>query len=182
MEQDVLQLLQECKTGKKEALDQLLPIVYDELRRLAHRLLQSEYAETLPTTALVHEAYLKLINQHSVDWENRGQFFGVAAQAMRRILVDHARERLAVKRDGIKIPLEDGDTISVELNESLLDLDFALKELAKYDEIQAKIVELRYFAGLTFEEVASVLQIPRSTVHREWTFARTWLYDKILQG
>ena len=182
MEQDVLQLLQECKTGKKESLDKLLPIVYDELRRLAHRLLQNEYAETLPTTALVHEAYLKLINQHSVDWENRGQFFGVAAQAMRRILVDHARERHANKREGIKIPLEDSETISVELNESLLDLDLALQELTKFDEIQAKIVELRYFAGLTFEEVAVVLQIPRSTVHREWTFARTWLYDKISQS
>ncbi len=177
-----MQLLEECKTGKKEALDQLLPIVYDELRRLAHHLLRNEYAETLPTTALVHEAYLKLVNQHSVDWENRGQFFGVASQAMRRILVDHARERHARKRDGIKISLDDVDTLSVALNESLLDLDFALDELAKHDEVQMKIVELRYFAGLTFEEVAGVLQIPRSTVFREWTFARTWLFDKISNG
>ena len=182
MEQEVWQLLDECKTGKKDALDRLLPIVYDELRRLAHRLLSNEYAETLPTTALVHEAYLKLVNQHSVDWENRGQFFGVASQAMRRILVDHARERHANKRDGIKITLDNADSKSVELNESLLDLDFALKELAKHDEAQAKIVELRYFGGLTFDEVAAVLQIPRSTVHREWTFARAWLYDKILQS
>ena len=182
MGQVVLQLLEECKTGKKEALDQLLPIVYDELRRLAHHLLRNEYAETLPTTALVHEAYLKLVNQHSVDWENRGQFFGVASQAMRRILVDHARERHARKRDGIKISLDDVDTLSVALNESLLDLDFALDELAKHDEIQMKIVELRYFAGLTFDEVAAVLEIPRSTVFREWTFARTWLYDKISNG
>jgi RNA polymerase sigma-70 factor, ECF subfamily len=179
MAHDVLELLQECKTGKKDALDKLLPIVYDELRRMAHRLLSNEYAETLPTTALVHEAYLKLVNQHSVDWENLGQFFGVASQAMRRILVDHARERHAKKRDGIKISLDDVDTLSVALNDSLLDLDIALNELAKHDEVQTKIVELRYFAGLTFDEVAAVLQIPRSTVFREWTFARTWLYDKI---
>jgi RNA polymerase sigma-70 factor, ECF subfamily len=182
MEKEVLRLLEECKTGRKEALDELLPIVYDELRQMAHRLLAKEYAETLPTTALVHEAYLKLVNQHSVDWKNQGQFFGIAGQAMRRILVDHARERHAVKRDGIKTPLEDSETVSVELNESLLDLDLALEELAKHDELQAQIVELRYFAGLTFEEIAAVLQIPRSTIHREWTFARTWLYDKILQG
>ncbi len=179
MTQDVLQLLQESKTGKKEALDKLLPIVYDELRRMAHRMLSNEYAETLPTTALVHEAYLKLVNQHSVDWENLGQFFGVASQAMRRILVDHARERHAHKRDGIKVSLDDSETISVAINESLLDLDFALDELSKHDELQAKIVEMRYFGGLTFEEVAATLQISRTQVFREWTFARTWLYDKI---
>lgn len=176
---DFFQLLDECKTGNKDSLDELLPIVYDELRRMAHRLLSNEYAETLPTTALVHEAYLKLVNQHSVDWENRGQFFGVASQAMRRILVDHARERHAQKRDGIKVSLDDSDPLSVELNESLLDLDFALEELAERDELQAKIVELRYFAGLTFDEIAAVLQISRTNAFREWTFARTWLYDKI---
>ena len=172
-------LLQDWQSGKKESLDKLLPIVYDELRRVAHRLLTNEYAETLPTTALVHEAYLKLVNQHSVDWENRGQFFAIAAQAMRRILVDHARERLAVKRDGIKISLDDADTISVEVNENLLDLDIALKELATFDRQQATIVELRYFAGLTFEEVAAVLKLSTTNVFREWTIARAWLYRKI---
>ncbi len=182
MAHDVLQLLQECKTGNKDSLDKLLPIVYDELRRMAHRLLSKEYAETLPTTALVHEAYLKLVNQHSVDWENLGQFFGVASQAMRRILVDHARERHAHKRDGIKVSLNDSETISIEVNESLLDLDFALEELTKHDETQAKIVELRYFAGLTFDEIAAVLNISRTNAFREWTFARTWLYDKISNG
>lgn len=182
MAHDVLLLLQECKTGKKDALDKLLPIVYDELRRMAHRMLQNEYAETLPTTALVHEAYLKLVNQHSVDWENLGQFFGIASQAMRRILVNHARERHAHKRDGIKITLENAETISVELNESLVDLDDALNELATHDEMQAKIVEMRYFGGLTFDEIALVLGISRTNAFREWTFARTWLYDKILQG
>lgn len=179
MSQEVTMLLQDWQSGKKESLDKLLPIVYDELRRVAHRLLTNEYAQTLPTTALVHEAYLKLVNQHSVDWENRGQFFAIAAQAMRRILVDHARERLAVKRDGIKISLDDADTISVKVNENLLDLDIALKELATFDRQQATIVELRYFAGLTFEEVAAVLKLSTTNVFREWTIARAWLYRKI---
>lgn len=179
MTQDVTRLLQDWQSGKKEALDELMPIVYDELRRVAHRLLASEYAETLPTTALVHEAYLKLVNQHSVDWQNRGQFFAIAAQAMRRILVDHARERNAAKRDGIKITLDNAEAILIQMNESLIELDFALEELAALDETQAKIVELRYFAGLTFEETAAVLQISTATVFREWTFARAWLYRKI---
>ena len=179
MPQNVTRLLQDWKSGKKEALDSLLPIVYDELRRVAHRLLSNEYAETMPTTALVHEAYLKLVDQHSVDWENRGQFFAIAAQSMRRILVDHARERLALKRDGIKIRLDDVDAISVEVNEKLLDLDLALQELASFDKQQANIVELRYFAGLTFDEVAAVLNTSTSNVFREWTLAKAWLFRKI---
>jgi RNA polymerase sigma-70 factor, ECF subfamily len=179
MAQEITRLLQDFQSGKKEALDKLLPIVYDELRRVAHRLLSNEYAETLPTTALVHEAYLKLVNQHSVDWQNRGQFFAIASQAMRRILVDHARSRHYQKRDGIKIDLDDAETLSVSMNESLLDLDFALDELAELDEAQAKIVELRYFAGLTFDETAAVLKISTAAVFREWTLARAWLYRKI---
>lgn len=179
MPQEVTQLLQDWKSGKKEALDELLPIVYDELRRVAHRLLANEYAETMPTTALVHEAYLKLVNQHSVDWENRGQFFAIAAQAMRRILVDHARERLAVKRAGVKISLDDAPTLAVHLNESLLDLDSALKELATFDKDQATIVELRYFGGLTLEETAAVLEKSTANVFREWRMARAWLFQKI---
>lgn len=179
MAQEITRLLEDLQGGKKEALDKLLPIVYDELRRVAHRLLANEYAETLPTTALVHEAYLKLVAQHSVDWQNRGQFFAIASQAMRRILVDHARARHARKRDGIKIEIDDADTVSVSMNESLLDLDFALHELAQLDEMQAKIVELRYFAGLTFEETAAVLKLSTAAVFREWTMARAWLYRKI---
>jgi RNA polymerase sigma factor (TIGR02999 family) len=182
MENDVLRLLQECKAGRKDSLDKLLPIVYDELRRMAHRLLRNEYAETLPTTALVHEAYLKLVNQHSVDWENLGQFFGVASQAMRRILVDHARERRAVKRDGIKVSIDDEQIATIQISESLIDLDLALSELAEYDEQQAKIVEMRYFGGLTFDEIAAILDLSRTRVFREWTFARTWLYDKLLRN
>jgi RNA polymerase sigma factor (TIGR02999 family) len=179
MAEEITQLLMDWKSGNRQSLDKLLPIVYDELRRVAHRLLLSEDSETLPTTALVHEAYLKLVDQHSVDWENRGQFFAIAAQAMRRILVDHARERHAIKRDGIKITLDNADTISVEINETLLDLDIALTELATFDEQQAQIVELRYFAGLTYEETGQVLNISVSTVQREWTMARAWLFRKI---
>ncbi len=179
MAKDVTRLLQDWRDGKKEALDELLPIVYDELRRVARNLLANEYAETLPTTALVHEAYLKLAGQHSVDWENRGQFFAIAAQAMRRILVDHARNRHAKKRDGIKIVLDDADAVSVRMDESLIDLDIALKELAELDELQSRIVELRYFGGLTFDETAAALQISTAAVFREWTFARAWLHRKI---
>ena len=179
MANEVTRLLQDWRDGKKDALDELLPIVYDELRRVARNLLANEYAETLPTTALVHEAYLKLAGQHSVDWENRGQFFAIAAQAMRRILVDHARNRHAKKRDGIKIVLDDADAMSVQMDESLLDLDIALRELAEFDELQSKIVELRYFAGLTFDETAAVLQISTANVFREWTFARAWLHRRI---
>ena len=179
MPEEITKLLVDWKAGKKEVLDKLLPIVYDELRRVAHRLLILEDSETLPTTALVHEAYLKLVDQHSVDWENRGQFFAIAAQAMRRILVDHARERHAVKRDGIKISLDDSETISVEVNQTLIDLDSALNELAQFDELQAKIIELRYFGGLTYEQTAQVLEISVSTVQREWRIARAWLFKKI---
>jgi RNA polymerase sigma factor (TIGR02999 family) len=175
----ITRLLDDWRDGKREALDKLLPIVYDELRRVAHHLLLNENAETLPTTALVHEAYVKLVDQHSVDWENRGQFFAIAAQAMRRILVDHARERHAKKRDGIKISLENAETISVEVNQTLIDLDSALDELATFDELQAKVIELRYFAGLTYEETAQVLDISVSTVQREWRIARAWLFKKI---
>ena len=179
MANEVTRLLQDWRDGKKDALDELLPIVYDELRRVARNLLANEYAETLPTTALVHEAYLKLAGQHSVDWENRGQFFAIAAQAMRRILVDHARNRHAKKRDGIKIVLDDADAVSVRMDESLIDLDIALKELAELDELQSRIVELRYFGGLTFDETAAALQISTAAVFREWTFARAWLHRKI---
>lgn len=176
---EITQLLHDWKTGNREALDKLLPIVYDELRRVAHRLLLSEDAETLPTTALVHEAYLKLVDQHSVDWENRGHFFSIASQAMRRILVDHARARHTVKRDGIKISLDNAETVSVEVNQTLIDLDVALNELATFDELQANVVELRYFGGLTYEQTAQVLGVSVSTVQREWMIARAWLFRKI---
>ena len=177
---EVTRLLQDWSDGRREALDKLLPIVYDELRRLAHSYLTRERAEhTLQTTALVHEAYLKLIDQRSVNWQNRAQFFALSAQAMRRILVDSARRHTSVKRgSGVaRISLDEAATASVDTaDESLLALDVALQELEKVDSEQSKIIELRYFGGLTIEETAEVLKSSPATVKREWTMARAWLY------
>ena len=182
MAHEVTLLLQEIGRGGKDgrtALDSLLPIVYDELRRLAASFLQREHAVSLQTTELVHEAYFKLTDQRSVDWENRGQFFAIAAQAMRRLLIDSARQRKSQKRRGEKISLDEVPTIPVENDQNLLELDQALSELQEFDEQQCRIVELRYFAGLTIEETAEVLRISPSTVKREWDIARTWLYQRI---
>lgn len=178
---DVTRLLHDWSDGKREALDELLPLVYEELRRLAHNYLRRERKEhTLQTTALVHEAYLKLIDQRSVDWKNRAQFFALSAQAMRRILLDNARKHISDKRGkGERISLDDAPEISVERDENLIALDLALKELEAIDERQSKIVELKYFGGLTLEETAEVLKISTATVKREWTFARAWLYQKL---
>jgi RNA polymerase sigma-70 factor (ECF subfamily) len=182
MAHEVTVLLQEIGRGGKDsraALDSLLPIVYDELRRLAASFLKREYAVSLQTTELVHEAYFKLTNQRAVDWENRGQFFAIAAQAMRRLLIDAARQRKSLKRGAEKISLEDAPTIPVEDDQNLLELDRALSELEEFDEQQCRIVELRYFAGLTIDETAEVLRISPSTVKREWEIARTWLYQRM---
>ncbi len=178
---DVTRLLQDWSDGKREVLDELLPLVYDELRRLAHNYLRRERGEhTLQTTALVHEAYMKLVDQHSVDWKNRAQFFALSAQAMRRILLDNARKHISDKRGkGEKISLEDAPEISVETDENLIALDLALQELEQFDAKQSKIIELRYFGGLTIEETAEVMKISPATVKREWTFARAWLYQKL---
>jgi RNA polymerase sigma factor (TIGR02999 family) len=178
---DVTRLLQDWSGGRREALDKLLPLVYKELHRLAHSYLTRErHDHTLQTTALVHEAYLKLVDQHSVNWQNRAQFFGLSAQAMRRILIDSARRQTSIKRGsgGTKISLDEAANISGETaNESLLALDMALQELEKVDAEQSKIVELRYFGGLTIEETAEVLKSSPATVKREWTMARAWLYN-----
>lgn len=184
MEGEVTLLLHELAKGNdglsnRDALDKLLPIVYNELRRLASSFLNREHAVSLQTTELVHEAYFKLTNQRAVDWENRGQFFAIAAQAMRRILIDAVRERKSLKRGAEKISFDDAPTISVEVDQNLLALDDALKELETFDADQCRIVELRYFAGLTIEETAEVLKISPATVKREWAIARAWLYKKI---
>ena len=183
MKSEVTILLQEISqnnTGtNREALDKLLPIVYNELRRLAGSFLQREHAVSLQTTELVHEVYFKLTDQQKVDWENRGQFFAIAAQAMRRILIDAARQRKSLKHGVEKVSLEDSPTISIEMNQDLLELDTALLELETFDKQQSQIVELRYFGGLTIEETAKVLHISPATVKREWTIARMWLYAKI---
>jgi len=178
---EVTRLLQDWSDGSRKALDKLLPLVYAELRRLAHSYLRHERpGHTLQTTALVHEAYLKLIDQRSVNWQNRAQFFALSAQAMRRILIDSARRHTSVKRGsgGTKISLDEAATVSGETaNESLLALDMALQELEKVDAEQSRIVELRYFGGLTIEETAEVLKTSPATVKREWTMARAWLYQ-----
>lgn len=183
MASEVTLLLQEISQSNKgtnrEALDRLLPIVYNELRRLAGSFLNREYAVSLQTTELVHEAYFKLTDQKKVDWENRGQFFAIAAQAMRRILIDAARQRKSQKHGVEKVSLDDAPTISVELNQNLLELDNALQELESFDEQQCRIVELRYFAGLTIEETAEVLKISPATVKREWAIARMWLFQRM---
>jgi RNA polymerase sigma factor (TIGR02999 family) len=179
---DITRLLEDYTNGNREVLDKLLPLVYNELRRLAHSYLTHERRKdlTLQTTALVHEAYLKLIDQHSVNFENRAQFFALSAQAMRRILLDNARRHNAKKRDnGIKISFEDVAEISVDMNTTLIELDMALQELSEFDALQSEIIELRYFGGLTIEETAEVLKISPTTVKREWTIARAWLYQRI---
>ncbi len=178
---EVTALFERYTNGNREVLDELLPLVYDELRRLAHNYLRRERREhTLQTTALVHEAYMKLIDQRSVDWKNRAQFFALSAQAMRRILIDNARQHISEKRGkGEKISLDDAPEISVETDENLIALDLALQELEQLDAKQSKIIELRYFGGLTIEETAEVMKTSPATVKREWTFARAWLYQKL---
>jgi RNA polymerase sigma-70 factor, ECF subfamily len=178
---EITRLLEDYTNGRREVLDELLPLVYGELRRLAHSYLRSERQNlTLQTTALVHEAYLKLIDQHSVNFQNRAQFFALSATAMRRILLDNARRHTADKRgNGEKISLEDIGEISIKANENLIELDLALQELEEFDPKQAKIIELRYFGGLTIEETAEVLKISPATVKREWILARAWLFEKV---
>jgi len=180
---EITQMLQEWSGGKQEALDALLPLVYEELHRQASRYLRRERRDhTLQTTALIHEAYLKLIDQREVNWQNRAHFFGIAAQAMRRILVDYAKARHRAKRGGIgeDLPLEEAAlVVSEERSIDLVALDEALTRLAKFDERQARIVELRYFSGLSIEETAEVLRISPATVKSDWNVAKAWLRYEI---
>ncbi|HEX3248436.1 MAG TPA: sigma-70 family RNA polymerase sigma factor [Pyrinomonadaceae bacterium] len=164
--------------GQKSNLDDLMPAVYDELRRLAQHYLSRERAgHTLQTTALVHEAYLRLVDQKTVDWQNRSQFFGIAAQMMRRILINHARERNAQKRQGYatKVSLDEAISLFETREVDLVALDEALNALAALDPQQAQVVELRFFGGLTIEEVAEVMDISPATTKREWDSAKLWL-------
>jgi len=176
--QQVTKLLVASCEGDKGALDELMPVVYDELRRLAKKYLSRERENhTLQTTALVHEAYLRLIDQKSVNWQNRAQFFGVAAQMMRRILINHANERLAQKREGYatKISLDDAISFFEKRELDLLALNEALDDLATLDSQQAQIVEMRFFGGLTTEEIADVLDVSPATTKRDWDSAKLWL-------
>jgi RNA polymerase sigma-70 factor, ECF subfamily len=169
--------------GKQEVLDALLPLVYDELHRQAARFLRRErIGHTLQTTALIHETYLKLIDQRTVNWQNRAHFFGIAAQAMRRILVDYAKARHREKRGGAdeNLPLEAATlAVSGEREIDLEELDQALTRLAAMDKRQASIVELRYFGGLSIEETAESLRISTATVKNDWKSAKAWLYQEI---
>ncbi len=178
---DVTSLLVASSNGDQEALNQLLPLVYDELRRLADRYLHRERSDhTLQATALVHEAYLRLIDQR-VSWANRAHFFGVAAEMMRRILIDHARSRQAAKRGsgGIKISLDDVLELTDERAADLIALDDALKALAEFDSQKAKVVELRFFGGLSIEETAAVMGLGTATITRQWRLAKAWLYHEL---
>jgi RNA polymerase sigma factor (TIGR02999 family) len=182
---DVTGLLLQWSHGDGEALERLLPVIYEECRRIAARQLRRERADhTLDPTALVHELYLRLVDQRRTTWENRAQFFGISACLMRRILVDHARARHAAKRGGTAIFVSldaAGDTAAASAALDVLAIDEALERLAVQDADQLRIVELRFFAGLTVEETAHVLGRSARTVKREWRLARAWLYRE-LQG
>ena len=180
---NLTELLIEWREGDKTALDKLTPLVYDELRRIAHRYVRRERnGHTLQTTALVNEAYLRLAGTKNIEWQNRAHFFAVTAQVMRNVLIDHARRRLYAKRGGQaqQVPIDD---VSLEMSEQRADelvvLDEALSDLAKLDQRKARVVELRYFGGLSLEETAEVLGISLMTVRRDWRAAKAWLYKEV---
>ena len=181
---EVTRLLIDWGNGDQAALDELMPLVYDELRRLASRYMRREsQGHTLQASALVNEAYLRLVDQKSVQWQNRAHFFGVAAQLMRRILVDHARSRLRAKRGGgaQMVSLVESGATSEEVAE-VIALDVALKDLAEMDPRKSQIVEMKFFGGLTTEEMAEVLKVTSRTVEREWRKAKAWLNRALKQG
>lgn len=183
--QSVTQLLVSWGGGDRAALDELMPVVYDELRRLAEGYLRRErHDHTLQPTALVHEAYLRLVDQRSVNWQNRAQFFGLAAQMMRRILVNHAEARRAGKRGGSaeRVSLDEAVSFFEERELDLAVLDEALNALSALDPQQGQIVELRFFGGLTVEEAAGVLGLSPATVKREWDSAKLWLRRQLGSG
>ena len=182
---DLTRILNECGTGDPAALDQLVPIIYKELRRLASSQLKRErYDHTLQPTALVHEAYIRLLGQADISWQNRNQFFAVAARMMRRVLIDYARTRSRDKRGGgaRKVSLEEAVNLSEESAADLVALDEALKDLHELYPRKSQVVELRYFGGLGIEEVAESLGISKNTVLRDWEFAKAWLYQKLKAG
>jgi RNA polymerase sigma factor (TIGR02999 family) len=179
---DVTALLSELTQGNQGAAEKLIPLVYDELKRLARAYMRRERADhTLQTTALVHEAYLRLVRQQAVNWQSRSHFFGIAAQLMRRILIDHARGHLREKRGGAKkvLPLNEALVFSPEHSEELVKLDEALEHLSAIDPRQGKIVELRFFGGLSVEETSEFLGISPKTVKRDWAVAKAWLHGEL---
>jgi RNA polymerase sigma factor (TIGR02999 family) len=182
---DVTILLDRMRSGSEDALTQLLPLVYNELRRLAgHYMKQERNGHTLQPTALVHEAYLRLTNQDRANWQNRAQFMGVAGQLMRRILVDHARKRCAEKRNGSLVTLDERTPIQpadVSRPEEIWAVHLTLERLERLDPQQGKLVELRYFAGLSVEETAEAMGLPLRTVEREWTTVKAWLRSQLAE-
>jgi len=180
---DVTELLLQWSNGSEAALQRLMPLVYEECRRIAARQMRGERVEhTLSPTALVNELYLRLVDQQRTTWSNRAQFFGIAAQLMRRVLVDHARARLAEKRDGARLAVSleaAGDVATPSPLTDVLGIDEALRRLGQLDPDQQRIVELRFFAGLTVEETAHVLGRSPRTVKREWQLAKAWLYREL---
>ena len=178
----ITELLDRLRGGDAQARDEMLPLVYDELRRLAGSYLRQErVGHTLQPTALVHEAYLRLISQQQVDWRNRAQFLGLAAIVMRRVLVNHARDRAAAKRGGGLVPesLSIVGDVPAQAPLDVLALDQALDRLAAIDARKSRVVELRFFGGLTAEETAEAVGVSVASVERDWTFARAWLYDQL---
>ena len=182
---EITQLLLAWNNGESAALDQLMPLVHQELHRLAHRYMRREQpGNTLQTSALVNEAYLRLIDSSRVRWQNRAHFFAVSAQLMRRILVDFARERHNLKRGGAmtRLSLDEALTIAPERTSDLLALDDALSTLASLDERQGQVVELRFFGGLSIVETAEVLKVSEGTVRRDWSLAKAWLQREMRKG
>jgi RNA polymerase sigma factor (TIGR02999 family) len=183
--QEITQLLVAWSQGDEAALEKLTPLVYQELHRLAHRYLGRERTgHTLQTTALVHEAYLRLLDRQQLEWQNRAHFFAISAQLMRRILVDFARARRYRKRggDAQQITFDEAAVVAPERSADFIALDDALNSLAKLDQRQAQVVELRFFGGLTIEETAEVLKVAPITVRRDWSLAQTWLLRELRRG
>jgi RNA polymerase sigma factor (TIGR02999 family) len=176
---DITRSLERFRNGDRAAIDGLLPVVYEELRKLAASALRDERSDhTLQPTALVHEAYLRMLGEASVSWESRAHFFGFAAHVMRNVLVDHARARRRAKRGGgaVHVAFDEALGIAQVRDAEIVALDEALSTLSTFDETKARVVELRYFGGLTIEETAEVLGVSPATVKREWTVARAWLH------
>ncbi len=177
---DATRLLLDLSGGRASAADELLPLVYAELRNMAARMLRSERPDhTLQPTALVHEAYLRLVDQRVDTWQNKAHFLGIAAQAMRRILIDHARRRRAGKRGGARVTLDDEMGAVTGPSLDVLAIDTALQRLTALDARQGRVVELRFFGGLSVEETAAVLGVGPATVKRDWTLARAWLHREL---
>ena len=181
-DKNITRLLNQVSQGDTLALERILPIVYDELRIISSKYLRDEYKKhTLQTTELVHEAYIKLFGSENLSWENRAHFFGIAAKSMRQVLVDYARKRKSQKRGlgKTKLSLDNVEILVSESEEQILSLNDALTKLEGLEERSCKIVELRFFSGLSIEETANLLNISAATVKRDWNFAKAWLYREI---